>query len=222
MTPHTQDFSLGRNMFKKLVLILLFLILILTQSEKPVSADKVDPVPVQQMSIEAKTLDPRAVVLRDWLAKYDSPLENNAQDFIDASDQYGVDWKLTPAIAGVESTFGNFTPGGFNAWGWGVYGDQAIYFKNQREAIFEVTKGLKENYINRGLVNPYQINYVYAASPFWGGKVVYFMNNLDSFAKSKQLKGGLVINTSQLKPQTYSTSATLSAQPTTPKLALNK
>ncbi len=134
------------------------------------------------VEIEGKLMDKRAEILASYLAQYGSPLQYHAQDFIDASDEYGVDWKLVPAIAGTESTFGKFIPGGYNAWGWGVYGTQAIYFDSWRDAIFTVTKGLKEGYINKGLTNPYTMNRVYAASPAWGRHVAYFMNDLDKYA----------------------------------------
>lgn len=141
---------------------------------------------LQKHQIVAKELDPRALVLRDYFAKYNSPLENHSQDFIDAADEYDMDWKLVPAIAGVESTFGKFTPGGFNGWGWGVYGTQALYFNSWRDGIFTVSKGLRENYINKGLTDPYSMNRVYATSSSWGYKVTYFMNDLDQFAKSRR------------------------------------
>lgn len=132
--------------------------------------------------ITVRKLDPKAEILAKYLAKYNSPLQYHAQDFIDAARVYGLDWKLVPAIAGVESTFGKFTPGGFNGWGWGVYGTQTIYFTSWREGIFTVSKGLKENYINKGLTNPYAMNKIYAVSPHWGWKVTYFMNDIDRFA----------------------------------------
>src|SRR5688572_7783897 len=53
--------------------------------------------------ISAKQFDPRAKILADYLEKRNSPMKNQAQDFIDAADHYGIDWKLVPAIAGVES-----------------------------------------------------------------------------------------------------------------------
>ena len=45
-----------------------------------------------------------------------------------------------------------------------------------------VSKGLRENYINKGYKEPYSMNRIYAASPFWGGKVTYFMNDLQNYA----------------------------------------
>lgn len=137
----------------------------------------------QEVQIEAKKLDKQAEILTNYFAKFNSPLQYQAQDFIDAANTYQIDWKLVPAIAGVESTFGKFIPGGYNAWGWGVYGTQAIYFESWRDGIFTVSKGLKENYINKGLTDPYSINAVYAASPYWGSKVTYFMSDLEKFER---------------------------------------
>lgn len=145
----------------------------------------------RESTIEFKALDQRALILTEYFAQYNSPLEYHAQDFVDAADTYGVDWKLVPAIAGVESTFGKFIPGGhapssisYNAWGWGVYGDQSLGFKSWRDGIFTVTGGLKKNYIDKGLTDPYAMNRIYAASPTWGSKVSYFLGSISKFADS--------------------------------------
>lgn len=140
----------------------------------------------QEMKVDAKPIDQRAIILKDYLAQYNSPLQNHAQDFIDAADTYAIDWKLVPAISGVESTFGKAIPGGFNGWGWGVYGTQALYFSSWRDGIFTVSKGLKEDYISRGLTDPYAMNRRYASSPFWGGHVAYFLADIDKFAKTQR------------------------------------
>lgn len=161
----------------------------------PVTSTKADirtEVPEQVMEVYAKPLDSRAIILKDYLAKYNSPLVDQAQVFVEAADHYGVDWKLVPSIAGVESTFGKFTPGNYaypsyNAWGWGVYGTQSLGFNSWRHGIFTVTEGLKKNYINKGLTDPYAMNRIYASSPTWGSKVTYFMGDLDSFAKNHPL-----------------------------------
>lgn len=176
MTPHTPGFfyTMKRIFVLAITISLLFI-------QPNFAEDK--NVQMQTSVAEAKELDPRALILKDYLAKYNSPLENQAQDFIDAADFNNIDWKLVPAIAGVESTFGKFIPGGFNGWGWGVYGNQALYFNSWRDGIFIVSKGLKENYINKGLKNPYEMNRAYATSPTWGRKVSYFLKDIEKFSK---------------------------------------
>lgn len=167
---------------KALFLILLALPLLFLN--RPVSAEKVikNDFTTTQTEVSAKKLDNKAEILAKYLARFNSPLQYHAQDFIDASNTYGLDWKLLPSIAGVESTFGKQIPGGFNGWGWGVYGTQAIYFNSWNEAIFTIAKGLRENYLNKGLNDPYTINRVYAASPYWGSRVSYFMQDMEKFA----------------------------------------
>ncbi len=136
-----------------------------------------------------KIPDSRLIILKKYLSQFNSPLIDHAQDFLDASDTYRVDWRLVPAIAGVESTFGRSIPGGhdpkstsYNGWGWGVYGDQVIRFNSWRDAIFVVTKGLKNNYLDKGLTDPFLINKKYASDPEWGSTLTYFLQDLDFFA----------------------------------------
>lgn len=148
--------------------------------------------PTLESLVEAKQLNGKAKILSEYLALHNSPLQYHAQDFIDAADKYALDWKMLPAIAGVESTFGKHIPGGYNAYGWGVYGTNRIYFVSWTDGIFSVAKGLRENYLNRGLTNPYSINRVYAASPRWGGNVTYFMNDLEKYSQGYQLQNGKV------------------------------
>lgn len=163
------------------LLVFFLLILPFLFLNKQVQAEKPVENKIPSVQIEGKTLDKKAKILSQYLAQFNSPLQYHAQDFIDAANSFGLDWRMMPAIAGVESTFGKQIPGGFNAWGWGVYGNQAIYFDSWREGIFTIAKGLKENYINKGLTEPYSINRAYAASPHWGWKVAYFMADIDQF-----------------------------------------
>jgi len=166
-------------MNKIIISVLTFLLILSIQPLNVVSADNENKV---VDGVEAKKLDRKAEILAQYLAKYNSPLQYHAQDFIDAANTYNLDWKLVASIAGVESTFGKQIPGGYNGWGWGVYGNQAIFFNSWTEAIFTISKGLRENYINKGYTEPYSMNRIYAASPAWGSHVTYFMQDLEKFA----------------------------------------
>lgn len=175
---------------QKTILGLLTFLSLLTPVQS-VQAQEIISHSQQIVQIEAKPIDKRALILKDYLAKYNSPLEDSAQDFIDAADQYGLDWKLVVSIAGTESTFGKAIPGGhdplytsYNGWGWGVYGDNVLKFKSWREAIFTISKSLKEDYVDKGYTEPFSMNRKYAASKTWGTHVTYFMNDLDKFAQA--------------------------------------
>ena len=124
--------------------------------------------------------DIRVEKLRVFLTRYDSPLTPFAQDFVELADKYQIDWRLVPAITGVESTFGKQIPyHSYNAYGWN---NGNYYFKSWEDSVTIVTKALKEKYYNRGLDNPYKIGPVYAPpSQTWAGKVSFFMQKIEDF-----------------------------------------
>jgi len=128
--------------------------------------------------------DLRAKILKDFLVEQDSPLAPYAKDFIDNADKYNLDWKLVAAISGVESTFGKEIPGNsYNAWGWGVYGDNVIRFSSWKDGIQIVSQGLRDRYMDQwGGKDIYQIGTAYASSPAWAGHVQLYLNKIQEFA----------------------------------------
>ena len=128
--------------------------------------------------------DPRIKILRSYLEKYDSPLAPYAQDFVASADKYNLDWKLVAAIAGNESTFGKAVPyNSYNAWGWGVYGDNVIRFSSWSEGIDTISQGLRVRYMDAwGGQTVYDIGRVYASSPVWADHVTFYMNQIQAHA----------------------------------------
>ena len=130
-------------------------------------------------------VDKRVVKLKAYLDTHDSPLKEHAASFIEEADRYNVDWRLVAAIAGTESTFGKHIPGGsYNAWGWGIpTGAQSgIAFKSWKDAITQISAGLRKNYLDKGAVSVEQIGRIYAASPAWSWKVHFFMDQIETFS----------------------------------------
>ena len=171
---------MGKFLFAFLAISLFVLL-----NAQKTSAEKNSAVPSAELQsiLLAKTDDSRIKVLKAFLEKYNSPLAVSAYDFVKNSDAYNLDWRLVAAISGVESTFGKFIPyNSFNAWGWGVYGNNVIYFSSWTEGIETVSKGLRENYLDKwGAKNIHQIGKIYAASPTWASKVEYFMEKITEF-----------------------------------------
>ncbi len=126
-----------------------------------------------------ESFDLRVKRLENFLKKYQSPLTPYAKDFIKAADKYEIDWRLVPAITGVESTFGKRIPAkSYNAYGWA---NGNYKFSSWEESIEEVTKALREKYYNRGAKNIYQIAKRYAPpSNTWAWKVEFFMEKIDA------------------------------------------
>jgi hypothetical protein len=138
----------------------------------------------QSPNLKQIGLDSRVKILTNFLKQYDSPLTPYASDFVEMADRYNLDWKLVAAISGVESTFGKeIPPASFNAWGWGVYGDNVTRFNSWDEGISTISEGLREKYMDQwGGKDIYQIGAMYAASNAWPDHVEYYMNKIQDFA----------------------------------------
>lgn len=106
-----------------------------------------------------------------------SPLAEFSADFIQAADTWGIDWRLLPAIAGLESGYGKrFIPGTFNAYGWG---GGKIGFDSWEDSIFHISRKLKEKYYDRGLTTPSDIGLVYAPpNPNWGNLIASIIHKI--------------------------------------------
>ena len=153
-----------------------------------VSADTSVAEASASLKISNSNSDYRVRKLRAFLAKHNSPLTDYADEFIATADKYNIDWRLVPAIAGVESTFGKRIPyNSYNAYGW-ANGDYS--FKSWEDSIEIVTRTLRENYINRGATSIGRIARIYAPpSSTWAGKVRFFMRKIEAFPVTFTLEG---------------------------------
>ena len=133
--------------------------------------------------ITEPVFDYRVYTLRKFLNKYSSPLTPYSSEFIAMADYYGIDYRMVPAITGVESTFGKQIPAGsYNAYGWanGKYS-----FTSWPNSIQIVTKTIKLKYIDKGAVSIGKIAKIYAPpSDTWGSKVQYFVSKIDTLPMS--------------------------------------
>ena len=124
----------------------------------------------------------KVVKLEEFFDKYNSPLKSHSQDFVDTAEKYGLDYKLLPAIACMESSCGkNLIQESYNPFGWGIYGNQAIYFKDYTEAIDTVGKGISENYVAKGYDTPEEIAPIYTPPNHvkWLSGVRFFINEIE-------------------------------------------
>lgn len=173
---------------KRSIVLILFLSLLLFPFQISYAAEK-DAGSSAQLSIKSTEIpyDKRIIILKEYLNKYNSPLVDSAETFVKSADIYQIDWRLLVAISGVESTFGHEIPyNSYNAWGWGIYGDNMVYFKSFDEGIETISKALRENYINSWKAsNIYELGRYYAASPTWAQRVDSLMNKIEKFAQQK-------------------------------------
>lgn len=170
-------------MNKKILTILIAFLAIIFLSQ-PVQAQEKMAGGSAVLENSLPEVDRRVAKLEKFLESYHSPLVEYADVFIESADKYGLDWKLVPAITGVESTFGRQIPANsYNAYGWA---NGAYSFKSWEESINHVSQALKEKYVDRGLDTPYRMGPVYAPpSKTWAYKVVSFMNQIECFGEIK-------------------------------------
>ena len=131
---------------------------------------------------EIKPGDARAANLKAFLRKYNSDLYNHTDKIIEVSDKYGFDYRLLPAIAMQESNLCRVIPdNSYNCWGWGIYGTTVTRFDSYDDAIETVGKGIKDNYIDEGLVTASAImaKYTPSSKGSWQHGVNTFMKALE-------------------------------------------
>jgi len=130
-------------------------------------------------STEESLYDYRVQNLKNYLEKHNSPLAIYASDFVTYADIYGLDYRLVPAITGVESTFGKHIPvSSYNAYGWanGKYS-----FTSWEDSIAHVSETLKKSYIDKGAPTITKIAKRYAPpSTTWGSNVTFFIGKIDT------------------------------------------
>lgn len=130
--------------------------------------------------VVGRKADERVVILQKYLETQASPLAPYAYLFVESADRYGVDWRLVPAITGIESGFGKALPASsYNAFGWA---NGRGRFQSWEESIDTVNKGLKERYLNRGAKSVEQISRIYCPpnSRKWAWAVNHFMEEIES------------------------------------------
>lgn len=123
--------------------------------------------------------DNRAKRLKGFLVSQGSPLAPYADNFVRISDKYDLDWRFLPAIAGVESTFGQAVPyGSYNPYGWN---NGKHYFKNWVVATDFVASQIDNRWGYMGRVTPWKIGSYYASSPTWASKVSNYMTIIGNY-----------------------------------------
>jgi len=130
-----------------------------------------------------KVADARPVIIKKYLEKYHSPLTPYAPLIISTSDKYNLDWRLLVAIAQQESNLGKKAPEGtHNAWGWGIHSKGTLGFESWEQGIETVARGIKEKYLDNGLITIEEImaRYCPNSNGSWANGVQQFVQELET------------------------------------------
>jgi hypothetical protein len=140
------------------------------------------PPSLDQIAGAATTADARLEIIKQYLEKYNSPLAPYAQDLLDASEKYGLDFRLLVAIAQQESNLCKRIPeNSYNCWGWGIHSRGTLKFSNYKEAMNAVAKGIREEYIDKGYTTPEEImtKYTPLSPGTWAAGVRQFLKEME-------------------------------------------
>jgi len=140
------------------------------------------PTELPTISISVETADARAEILKEYLKTYHSPLEPYSKKLVEESDKNGLDYRLLTAIAQQESNLCKIIPPEtYNCWGWGIHSQGTLGFRSFEEGIETVSKGLKENYIDKGYVTIEDImaKYTPQSEGSWAFGVNKFMFDIE-------------------------------------------
>lgn len=140
------------------------------------------PLVLGEYTGEITTADARVANLKAFFRKYGSPLYDEAELIVNISDTYHFDYRLLPAIAMQESNLCKYIPeDSHNCWGWGIYGSTITKFDSYADAIETVAKGIKKNYIDKGLVTASKImeKYTPSSNGSWANGVNTFLKALE-------------------------------------------
>lgn len=141
---------------------------------------KLDPIPT--LDLNFRIADGRSLLITHYLRRYKSPLLPHANEVVQVSDKYGLDWRLLVAIAQQESNLCKKIPANsYNCWGFGIYGGKVTRFDSFSDAIEVVARGLKRNYVDRGLDTPEKImaKYTPPSQGSWATGVNQFLEDIE-------------------------------------------
>ncbi len=140
------------------------------------------PNKTPEVSAFVGSSDARGEIVRQYLQRYNSPLTPYANFIVSEADKYGVDFRLTTAIAQQESNLCKvIPPKSYNCWGWGITSVGTLGFSSFEEGIETVTKGLKEGYLSRGYTSVREImsKYTPQSNGSWARGVTEFMTEME-------------------------------------------
>ncbi len=133
-------------------------------------------------SVKIVADDARPLLIKRYLAKYQSPLLPYADLIFQMSQTYGYDYRWIIAIAQQESNLCKKIPdNSFNCWGYGINSAGTLRFTSYELAIKSFGEYLKREYFDKGLTTPETImkKYCPPSNGSWAYGVSQFFNDIE-------------------------------------------
>lgn len=119
---------------------------------------------------------------------YKCPLEGLGSKFVEEADKNDIPWWLVASVAFKESSCGKNTPKvdgqeSYNAWGWGVYGNNVQMFVNFARGIEVVSNYFNQNFYSAGITDLCEIMKIYTppSDGSWCKDVAHFAEVFEDF-----------------------------------------
>jgi hypothetical protein len=139
------------------------------------------PSSYPNISTEISSTDARPEIVRQYLEKYNSPLEPYSNVIVENADKYGLDFRLTTAIAQQESNLCKHSPAGCNnCWGFGIHSQGTLCFDSYEQGVETVSSWLRTQYLNKGLITVDEVmnKYTPLSKGSWAAGVNQFMEEM--------------------------------------------
>ncbi|MDA1317081.1 MAG: hypothetical protein O3B87_03590 [bacterium] len=174
-------------MVKKQLVALLLIVLFIFVTPASAVSEAGSSARLEQSENEQKQIDDYAQYMTKKLTivrvlkANNSHLVSEVDAFMEACITYELDCYLLPSITGLESSYGKFyAPDTYNPFGWG---GGYIVFDSWADGIMTVGKGLRDGYVDQGLLTIEQIGPRYAESPTWAVRVRSISNTFEAIEK---------------------------------------
>lgn len=140
---------------------------------------------VKGVSTDIQVADARPLIIEEFLKKHSSPLEPHdywGRFLTELADKYQLDFRLLPAISMQESNLCKKIPqGSYNCLGLGIHSRGTWHFERFEDNFEAAARILRQNYIDKGLVTPDEIQtkYTPGSNGSWEFAVNHFMDVLE-------------------------------------------
>ncbi len=159
----------------------------------PISSNKYSIFSSAPLVLGAETTsigsaDSRTATLDNVFKSYGCPISGMGKVFVEEADKNNIPYWLVPSISFQESTCGKQTPvvdgkETYNAYGWGVWGENIKKFDSWEDGIRIVSKYMSEKFLSQGVVEPCEIMKTYTppSNGSWCNGVKYFTDIITGF-----------------------------------------
>lgn len=128
------------------------------------------------------SVDARPEIVKQYMIRYSSNLVSYSDFIVQTADKYGLDFRLVTAIAQQESNLCKIIPPeSYNCWGWGIHSKGTLGFSSYEEGIETVSKGLREEYLDKGYqtIQDIMSKYTPQSNGSWAAGVTQFMAEME-------------------------------------------